>query len=56
MIANLPFFKTNKWKTSNFVLTGNVKSMQNFKKVLKSHGFIGKIMTQGYWLEGKTGL
>jgi len=55
-IKDLPLFKTEEWKTANFVLTGNVKSVQIFKKVLKNSGVTGKIFSQGYWLEGKRGL
>ena|SRR6218665_507741 len=43
------------WKTANFVLTGNVKSVQSFRKMIKSSS-AGKIISQGYWLEGKKGL
>ncbi|MFD2037514.1 FAD-binding oxidoreductase [Belliella marina] len=54
-INNLPLFKTSEWKTAGFVLIGNVKSVQTFRKVLKNN-MSGKIITQGYWLEGKKGL
>jgi len=54
-INDLPVFKTAGWQDANFVLTGNAKSVQNFKKVLKKWD-AGKIATQGYWLEGKKGL
>jgi len=52
---DLPVFKTAGWQGAHFVLTGNVQSMQNLRKVLKKWG-AGKIATQGYWLEGKKGL
>lgn len=54
-INELPLFKTPEWKTASFVLIGNVKSVQTFRKVLKNN-MPGKIATQGYWLEGKKGL
>lgn len=54
-INDLPLFKTSEWKTASFVLIGNAKSVQTFRKVLKNNTS-GKIITQGYWLEGKKGL
>ncbi|MNK17915.1 anthranilate dioxygenase reductase [compost metagenome] len=43
------------WAEANFVLTGNVKSAQAFKKAIKSKTN-GKVFLHGYWLEGKKGL
>ncbi len=54
-INDLPVLKKTDWQAANFVLTGNVKSVQSFRKVLKSRTS-GKIFAQGYWLEGKKGL
>ncbi|WP_460687089.1 FAD-binding oxidoreductase [Niabella aquatica] len=54
-ISDLPFFQTLDWHTASFVLSGNVKSVQTFRQVLKSKT-AGKIRSQGYWLEGKKGL
>ncbi|MGV3765978.1 MAG: FAD-binding oxidoreductase [Chitinophagaceae bacterium] len=54
-IHDLPLFRDPDWKTGNFILVGNVKSVLAFKKVLKDN-MSGKIITQGYWLEGKKGL
>lgn len=54
-ISDLPLFKTPEWDPANFVLIGNVKSVQAFRKVVESNTS-GKITTQGYWLEGKRGL
>jgi NADPH-dependent ferric siderophore reductase len=54
-ISDLPLFKTPEWKSASFVLIGNVKSVQTFRKVVRSNTS-GKITTQGYWLEGKKGL
>ncbi len=54
-ISNLPVIQTPEWQEANFVLTGNVRSAQTFKKVLKNKGH-GKIYLHGYWLEGKKGL
>lgn len=56
LINDLPIFKTPNWDTSNFVLTGNVTSVQNFRQVLKSNSVKGRIFTKGYWLKGKQGL
>jgi hypothetical protein len=55
-INDLPIFKTTDWLPANFVLTGNVRSIQTFRKVLKNKPIKGKIISAGYWLEGKTGL
>jgi NADPH-dependent ferric siderophore reductase len=54
-ISNLPVFHTSDLQTTNFILTGNVTSVQNFRKVLKKNS-TGSIFSQGYWLEGKKGL
>ncbi|RZF61506.1 FAD-binding oxidoreductase [Sphingobacterium corticibacterium] len=43
------------WQDAYYVLTGNVKSVQAFRKVIKSKTN-GKIKHHGYWLEGKKGL
>jgi NADPH-dependent ferric siderophore reductase len=40
---------------ASYILTGNVQSMQAFRKALKGRTE-GEIFTQGYWLEGKKGL
>ena len=54
-INDLPFFKSPDWATAAFALTGNVNSVQAFRKVLKNNTK-GKIFSRGYWLEGKKGL
>lgn len=54
-ISGLPIFQTSDWQTANFILTGNAKSVQTFKTVLKQRA-TAKTITQGYWLEGKKGL
>lgn len=54
-ISYLPVFQTSDWQAAKFIVTGNVKSVQAFRKVLKSIA-TGKISSQGYWLEGKKGL
>lgn len=53
-IKGLPVFQGDGWYGANFVLTGNVNSVQAFRKYLKN--IKGKIFFQGYWLEGKKGL
>lgn len=53
-ISDLPVFKTLDWQATQFILTGNVQSVQTIRKVLKKNS--GKIFSQGYWLEGKKGL
>lgn len=55
-IRNLPVIKNEEWKDANVILTGNVRSLQNFRKVLKEQHHKGKIYAQGFWLEGKKGL
>ncbi|RYD70395.1 MAG: siderophore-interacting protein [Sphingobacteriales bacterium] len=55
-IAELPISNTPDWLTSNFILTGNARSVQTFRRVLKDKKISGKIFTKGFWLEGKTGL
>ncbi len=52
---NIDDLRTSHWRAANFILTGNVKSMQTLRRVLKS-STTGKILSQGYWLEGKKGL
>lgn len=54
-MRNLPIFETPDWLHANFILTGNVKSIQTFRKVLKEKK-VENILSQGYWLEGKKGL
>ncbi|MGO1245414.1 MAG: FAD-binding oxidoreductase [Sphingobacterium sp.] len=54
-ISNLPIFQTLDLATASFVLSGNVKSVQTFRQILKNKT-AGKIFSQGYWLEGKKGL
>jgi len=54
-ISNLPIFKSVDWQNANFVLTGNVKSAQTFRRVIKNKTN-GKVYLHGYWLEGKKGL
>ncbi|RXK81946.1 FAD-binding oxidoreductase [Filimonas effusa] len=52
----LPFFLQPEWLDANFILTGNVQSVQTCKKLLKKNNVRGRIFAQGYWMEGKTGL
>lgn len=54
-INDMPVLQTKEWQSARFVLTGNVKSVQCIRKVLKGYAK-GKIISQGYWLEGKKGL
>lgn len=54
-VTDLPIFKTADWQNANYILTGNVKSVQTFRKVLKNTA-TGKIVSKGFWLEGKNGL
>lgn len=54
-ISELPVFNAGEWNTASYILTGNVKSVQTFRKILKDQSR-GNIVSQGYWLEGKKGL
>ncbi|WP_419213992.1 hypothetical protein ACNR9Q_07515 [Maribacter sp. X9] len=55
-IRELPVFKNGDWQNANIVLTGNINSLQNFRKVFKEHNHKGKLFVKGFWLEGKKGL
>ena len=55
-ISGLPIFQTIDWQAANFVLTGNAKSVQTFRKMLKKKRIGAKISAQGYWIAGKRGL
>lgn len=55
-VGDLPLFQTAGWQESNFIITGNAKSVQTIRKALKQHPVSGSIMVQAYWAEGKTGL
>lgn len=54
-IYDLPVLLSLEWQTANYILTGNAKSVQAFRRVIKSKSQ-GKTSSQGYWLEGKKGL
>lgn len=54
-LNQLPIFQQPEWNEAHYVLTGNVRSAQAFKKAIK-HKTNGKIFLHGYWLEGKKGL
>ncbi|WP_082632195.1 siderophore-interacting protein [Algoriphagus resistens] len=54
-VSRLPVFNQLGWNEARFVLTGNVRSVQTFRKVVKNKAK-GKASHQGYWLEGKKGL
>ncbi|MDM1407430.1 siderophore-interacting protein [Myroides sp. DF42-4-2] len=54
-MESLSLFEDPSWVNANFILTGNVNSVQQIRKTLKAKKG-GKICFQGYWLEGKKGL
>ena len=54
-VHHLPVLQNGGGQPVNFILTGNVNSVQTFRKSLKGKN-TGKIYSQGYWLEGKKGL
>lgn len=53
--GKLPMINTPDWEEANFVLTGNVKSAQQFRKIIKAKTN-GNVFLHGYWLAGKKGL
>lgn len=55
-IRELTLFDQDHWRDSAVLLTGNITSLQNFRKVLKEKNHQGKIYAKGFWLEGKKGL
>ncbi len=55
-IQQLPLLNDSSWSDANIILTGNIKSIQNFRKALKLNDHRGKIFVKGYWLEGRKGL
>lgn len=55
-ILCLPIITENVWENANFVLTGNGRSVQTFRRTLKQKYPSAKISAKGYWLEGKMGL
>jgi NADPH-dependent ferric siderophore reductase len=54
-VSNLAVIKSSEWHNAKFILTGNVKSAQTFRKVLKDRTDC-KVYLHGYWLEEKKGL
>lgn len=54
-IKKLPVFPLQNEDHIKFILTGNVKSVQTFRKVIKDTTKC-KVYLHGYWLEGKKGL
>lgn len=56
LINELPLFKVKEWHQGNFILTGNARSVQTVRKVVKQNKISGNILAQAYWAEGKTGL
>ena len=55
-VQQLPLLGNPEWSDANVILTGNVNSIQKFRKALKLKDHKGKIYVKGYWLEGKKGL
>ena len=57
LIKRIPNLITEDFKNTSFILAGNVKSIQNFRQILKINNISGKnIKAQGYWMDGKSGL
>lgn len=54
-IDKLPVMKTASWQDAYCVLTGNAKSAQVFRKVIKERTN-AKVYLHGYWVEGRKGL
>jgi len=56
-LHSLPNAVWELWKNGVFYLLGNARSIQNFRKALKDRGVSSRnIVTQPFWVEGKTGL
>lgn len=55
MLNELPVWSFPEVETT-YVVTGNVKSVQRIRKVIKAKDKKGKVLSKGFWLEGKTGL
>jgi NADPH-dependent ferric siderophore reductase len=53
--SDLTLLQPAEGHSSNLIITGNVKSMQHLRKVLRT-SYKGKVFSHGYWLEGKRGL
>lgn len=58
LISNILFKNSLHTEMDNkcFVLTGNAKSVQTIRNVLKRENAKGRILAQAYWAEGKQGL
>ncbi|WP_333863713.1 FAD-binding oxidoreductase [Sphingobacterium sp.] len=54
-VSQLPTINISDWQDANFVLTGNVKSAQMFRKTIKEK-VSANVYLHGYWLAGKKGL
>lgn len=54
-IGQLAPIESAQWKDAIFLLTGNAKSIQIFRKVIKDKT-TSKVYTRGYWIEGIEGL
>lgn len=55
LISQLAPITSPQWKEAVFLLTGNAKSIQIFRKVIKDKT-TSKVYTRGYWVEGIEGL
>ena len=54
-VGKLPVIDTPDWQEAKFVLTGNTKSAQLFRKIIKENTN-GTVYLHGYWMAGKKGL
>lgn len=54
-IKNLLAIQIPGWLEANFVLTGNVRSAQTFRRATKFLT-MGRVYLHGYWVEGRKGL
>ncbi|WP_286897049.1 MULTISPECIES: FAD-binding oxidoreductase [Sphingobacterium] len=54
-VGKLPVIDTPDWQEAKFVLTGNAKSAQLFRKIIRENAN-GTVYLHGYWLAGKKGL
>jgi len=57
LTEQLPIFQTDGCLSGNYVLTGNARSIQTLRSVLKQKNIPNKnILVQAYWAEGKMSL
>lgn len=54
-LQNILEISSDTLQNTQFILTGNAKSVQNIRRKIKENGLRFKIYAKGYWLKGKKG-